>query len=170
MRQDNCYRLGKVIKTHGLKGEVSILLEVDYPDEYQNLESVFLQQNGKLVPFFIESIQTNSNKAITKFEEVDSVEAAAGLVKSEIYLPISLLPKLPEGKYYFHDLGGCEVFENNRKIGSVKEVIGLNGNEFLNVDHDGKEVLIPIKDEILTKVLVKEKRLEVALPEGLLEL
>ena len=44
MRQDDCYRLGKVIKPHGINGKIKILLEVDRPDEYQNLASVFLQQ------------------------------------------------------------------------------------------------------------------------------
>lgn len=170
MKQDDCYQLGEVIKTHGLKGEVTLLLDVDFPNEYQNLESVFLLRDGRLVPFFIESIQINYNKALTKFEEIDSIELASELVKSEIYLPLSLLPELPDGEYYFHDLVGCEIFEKNVRIGVVKEVIDLNGNELLNVDHDGKEVLIPLKDEILTKVLIKKKRLEVELPDGLLDL
>ena len=170
MKQDDCYQLGEVIKTHGLKGEVSILLDVDFPNEYQNLESVFVLQDGKLIPFFIESIQINSNKALVKFEDVDTIETASELVKSKIYLPLSLLPKLPEGEYYFHDLVDCQVFEKNVRIGVVKEVIDLNGNELLNVDHNGKEVLIPLKDEILTKVLIEKKRLEVELPDGLLDL
>jgi len=170
VRKDDCYRLGRVIKTHGLRGEVSVLLEADYPGTYQKTESVFLQQDGKLVPYFVESIQINSNKALIKFEDVNSVEAAAGLIKSEVYLPLSLLPKLPEGEYYLHDLVGCEVFEKDQKVGSVKEVMDLNGNELLNVNHDGKEVLIPIQDEILTKVSISENRLEVVLPEGLLDL
>ncbi|MDE0471828.1 MAG: ribosome maturation factor RimM [Ekhidna sp.] len=170
MRQDDCYRLGKVIKPHGIKGKIKILLEVDRPDEYQNLASVFLQQKEKLVPFFVESIQINSNIALTKLEDIDSIETAIELVKSEIYLPLSLLPKLLESEYYFHDLVDCEVFENNQKIGTVKEVINLNGNDLLSMDHNGKEVLIPINDEILPRVSIKEKRLEVMLPEGLLTL
>jgi len=170
MKKDDCYQLGEVIKTHALKGEVSIHLDVDFPQEYQELESVFLLQEGKLVPFFIESIQINSNKALVKFEDIDSIEAASDLVKCEAYLPLSFLPQLPEGEYYFHDLVGCKVFENDKLLGTVKEVIDLNGNELLNVDHDGKEVLVPIKDEILTNVSISKKRLDVSLPEGLLDL
>ncbi len=170
MKKDDCYQLGEVIKTHGLKGEVNITLDVDYPDEYRELESVFLMRNEKLIPFFIESIQINLNKALIKFEDVDSVEDANLLVKSVAYLPLTSLPDLPDDSYYFHDLMGCFVYENKLKIGKVKEVINLNGNELLNVEHEGKEVLIPLKEEILTKVTLKEKRLEVSLPKGLLDL
>lgn len=170
MKQDDCYQLGEVIKTHGLKGEVSILLDVDFPNEYQNLESVFLLQNGKLVPFFIESIQINANKAIVKFEDINTLEDASVLVKSGIFLPLSLLPELPNNGYYFHELIDCEVFENNAMIGHVKEVIDLNGNQLLSVVQNGKEVLIPMKEEILKKVDTKSRRIDVELPEGLLDL
>ena len=136
----------------------------------KNWESVFLLKQGKLVPFFIETIQINSNKALVKFEEVDAIEDASELVKCEVYLPLTYLPELKEGEYYFHDLVGCEVFENDVLLGTVKEVIDLNGNELLNVIHNGKEVLIPIKDEILLKVSINKKRLDVELPDGLLDL
>ena len=53
MRKDECYRLGHIVKTHGLKGAVTIELDVDYPEEYDEMESVFLEQSGNLIPFFI---------------------------------------------------------------------------------------------------------------------
>lgn len=170
MRQDDCYQLGEVIKTHGLNGEVSISLEVDYPDEYQNLESVFLEQQGKLIPFFIETIQINKSRALVKFDDIDSLDEAKTIVKSKLFLPLNSLPELTPGQYYFHDLIGCEVFEENSKLGKIKEVIDLNGNQLLVVDFESKEMLIPLKDEILTKVDTKSKIVNVSLPNGLLDL
>lgn len=169
MKVDDCYQLGEVIKTHGLKGEVSILLDVDFPDDYKNLESVFLQQSGKLVPFFIDSIKINSNKALVKFEDIDAIEEASELIKSKIYLPLSFLPKLDEG-YYYHDLVGCKVFEADNLLGQVKEVIDLSGNQLLSVIKEDREILIPMKDQILLSVDVKAERIEVELPDGLLDL
>ncbi len=170
MKQDDCYQLGEVIKTHGLKGEVSISLEVDFPDEYQNLESVFLEQQGKLVPFFIDTLQINRDKALVKFEDIDSLDDAKALVKSSIYLPLSSLPELSKGQYYFHDLVNCEVFEEKTKLGIIKEVIDLNGNQLLVVESNGKEILIPLKDEILTNVDTDKKKVNVKLPDGLLDI
>lgn len=170
MKVEDCYQLGEVIKTHGLKGEVSILLDVDLPAEYKKLESAFLLQNGNLVPFFIDTLQINGNKAITKFEDVDSIASASELIKSKIYLPLSWLPELPDDGYYFHELPGCDVFEKTQKLGVVKEVIDLKGNQLLSVDHAGIEVLIPMKDEIMRKVDIKAKKIEVELPDGLLDL
>lgn len=170
MRKDDCYQLGAVIKTHGLHGEVSILLDVDFPEDYQNLESVFLLQSGKLVPFFIDTIQINRDRGIVKFEDINSIDDASALIKAELYLPITALPKLPEGKYYFHDIKGCEVFEDDQLIGIAKEVIDFNSNQLLSVDANGKEVLIPMMDEIMLSVDTASKKIMVKLPEGLLDL
>ena len=170
MKKDDCYQLGEVIKSHGLKGEVSILLDVDFPEEYENLESVFLEQQGRLIPFFIDTIQINQNKALVKFEDVDSIDNAKSILKSKLYLPLLSLPELEQDQYYFHDLVGSEVHENDSLIGIVKEVIDLNGNQLLQIDADGKEILIPLKDEILTKVDVEKKLIQVQLPDGLLDI
>lgn len=170
MRRDDCYQLGQVIKSHGLKGEVSIALDVDFPEEYQELESVFLLINEKLVPFFIEYIQINGNKAIVKFEDIDAIEDTADILKTSLFLPLDFLPELTDGGYYFHQLVGCEVFQTNKPLGIVKEVIDLSSNELLVVIVNQHEVLIPIQDEILKKVDVKNKRIDVELPDGLLEL
>ncbi len=170
MRKDDCYQLGEVIKTHGLNGEVSIHLDVDFPNEYQNLESVFLEQQGNLVPLFISSIQINKGKALVHFEDIDSIEGAKVLIKSKLFLPLSQLPKLENGQYYFHDLVNCVVYEGSSRLGLIKEVIDLNGNQLISVDMEGKEILIPLKDEILTTVDIPAEKVSVNLPDGLLDI
>ena len=169
MKQSDCYQLGEVIKTHGLSGEVSILLDVDFPQEYKNLESVFLEQSGKLVPFFIDTIQINGNKGLVKFEELDSINEAREIVKSKLYLPLSALPKLEKGQFYYHELVDCELIEANKLIGHVKEVVDLNGNQLIVAEHKGNEILIPLKDEIIHKVDLDNKKVHVKLPDGLLD-
>ncbi len=134
------------------------------------MESVFLEQQGKLVPFFIDTIQINKTKALVKFEDLDTLDDGKSIVKSKLFLPLSSLPELDDGQYYFHDLVNCEVFENETKLGVIKEVIDLNGNQLINIDSNGKEILIPLKEEILTSVDTKAKRIKVKLPEGLLDI
>lgn len=170
MLLDDCYQLGQVIKTHGLHGEVSIGLDVDFPEDYKNLESVFLLREGKLIPFFIYTIQVNNKKALVKFEDVDSLDEARVLVKAELFLPATQLPKLADGKFYFHDLVDCQVFEQDKLIGTVGDVYDLGPNQLMEVLFDEKEILIPLTDGILKSVDVKNKKVLVELPDGLLDL
>lgn len=170
MRVDDCYQLGYVIKTHGLKGEVQIFLDVDNPSEYQELESVFVLQNNALIPFFLEYIQCGDKKAIAKFEEIDSIEEAAKLVSGELYLPLDLLPELPDGKYYFHQLVGLTLFDGTEKIGEVTQVYEMGPQNLISVDHDGKEIMIPLMDEIVQKVDLKNSEIRAKLPDGLIDI
>lgn len=170
MTIDDCYQIGHVIKTHGLKGEIQIFLDVDNPSEYQNLESMFVHQNNSLVPFFIEYIQINSTKAIAKFEEIDHVDAAKGLVACQLYLPLDHLPELTEGEYYLHQLVGMELFDKGQAIGHVKELFELGPQELISVIHQGKEVLIPLKDQIIQKVDLQNNRIDAVIPDGLLDI
>ena len=72
MTKEDCYLVGKLTKTHGLKGEMAIWLDVDYPEEYEDLESILVEMKGELIPYFVEQIQIRANKSIIKFEDVDS--------------------------------------------------------------------------------------------------
>lgn len=169
MLQDDCYQLGEVIKTHGLNGEVTINLDVDFPEDYIKLESVFLKQDGKLVPFFISHLQINGDKALVKFEDVNSIDEAKALVKTQLFLPLAQLPKLEDGGFYFHDLIGCEVIEGKKVIGVVKDVYE-GANELMVVFSDDNEILIPLIDEIVVEVNIEAKKVIVTLPDGLLDL
>ncbi|MEO9805610.1 MAG: ribosome maturation factor RimM [Reichenbachiella sp.] len=170
MTVDDCYQIGHVIKTHGLKGEVQLFLDVDNPLEYKEMESMFVHQNNSLIPFFIEHIQINPAKAISKFEEIDDIEAAKTLVGCKLYLPLNNLPKLKDGEYYLHQLIGMELFDKGKSIGKVKELFEIGPQELISIIHQEKEVLIPLKDEIIKRVDVKEKKIDADIPEGLIDI
>lgn len=170
MTVDDCYQIGHVIKTHGLKGEVQLFLDVDNPLEYQELESMLVYQNNTLVPFFVEYIQINGSKAIAKFEEVDNVDEARNLVATQLYLPLDNLPKLEEGAYYLHQLVGMNVFDKGNLIGKVKELFEIGPQELISLIHQGKEILVPLKDEIIQKVDIKNNRIDADIPEGLIDI
>ncbi len=169
MSYDNYFELGNIVKTHGLKGELILLLDVDQPDHYKKLESIFLEINGKLVPFFIQEISQRGNQARLTIEDVDSQDAARELVGKGAYLPLSSLPKLKKGQYYYHDLVGLKVYEQEKLIGTVREVIEAPHNMLLSVDHQGKEILIPMEEEIMLSVDLDQSRIQTSLPDGLLD-
>jgi len=90
---ENCFYFGKVLRTHGYKGGLKIALEVDDPLSYRELEMVFVELKKKLVPFFIENIHFEKNKANLKLEDIDTIEQAERFAHANIYLPLELLPK-----------------------------------------------------------------------------
>ena len=170
MKVKDCYLLGEVIKTHGLRGEVTVHLDVDFPDEYETLESVFLLEEERLVPFFIDHIQINGEKAILKFEGIDSIDDAKSFVKSEMYLPLTFLPELKGDAFYYHDLIGCKVYNEDTLIGEVQEVYDMGATQLIEVRNGKEEILVPINDKILKEVNTTDKKLKVSLPDGLLDL
>jgi 16S rRNA processing protein RimM len=170
MNIDECFELGYVIKPHGLNGAVDIFLDTDFPGDYKNLESVFVHIGQKLVPFFIRTIRINGNKALVQLEGIDSIDQAEGLKGSKLLLPESMLPELGDKDFYFHELLGFEVTDvQHGMLGIVERFYDYPGQTLLGINHKGKEVLIPINDDIILNLDKEKKLIDVDLPDGLLD-
>lgn len=170
MTKEDCFELGKITKTHGLKGEVILWLDVDFPEDYEDLESLFLEVKGELVPYFIENYRLSGNRAIVHFEDIDSFEKAENLVNLQAFLPLDELPELDNDQFYYHEIIGYQIVDKNLgNLGTVQTVHSMQAQDLLVMDYKGKEVLIPVIDEIVLKAEKEQKILHVSLPEGLLE-
>lgn len=149
-----------------------IKLDTDEPESYLEMESVFVDYDDNLVPFFIErSNLQKSNLLRVKFEEIDTEEDAEDLLKSDVYLPLTMLPELNEDQFYFHEVIGFIVEDAN--YGSVGTLTGINdttAQALFEIEKDGKQILIPMNDEFLLKVDKKNKIIYVKTPEGLIDL
>jgi len=167
---DECYQLGYIAKSHGLKGEVVAILECDNPYYYENLESVFLEKSGNLVPFFISSMHINADKAIIAFEGIDNVNSASEIVGFGMFLPLSFLPQLEKDQYYFHELIGYRFFNEDQFLGLVVAIYQPSSQILVAVDYNGNEVLVPMEDEIIKRVDKVERVIKAVLPDGLLEI
>jgi 16S rRNA processing protein RimM len=170
MRKDECYQLGHIIKTHGLKGMVNIELDVDHPNEYSKLESVFLEKSGNLIPFFIKRILIKDANTLIRFEEIDHVDLAKDLVGQVLYLPLHQLPKLREGEYFFHDLVNFKVFHLGKLLGTIVQIYQPSSQYLAAVLHKEKELLIPIENTIFKRVNLTKKEAHIELPNGFMEI
>ncbi|WP_149304228.1 ribosome maturation factor RimM [Pareuzebyella sediminis] len=173
MRKEDCFYLGKIVSKYSYKGEVLAKLDTDEPELYENMESVFIaMKGGTLVPFFIDRCRLHkSNLLRIDFEEVKDEAAADRILRHELYLPLSFLPKLEGDKFYFHEIIGFTV--QDAEHGNVGIVTGVNdttSQAILEVEKDEKQLLIPITDEILGKVDRETKTVHVNTPDGLIEL
>jgi 16S rRNA processing protein RimM len=169
MEKSACYFLGTVIKLHGYLGELTVFLDVDKPDNYRKLESVLIEINSDLVPFFIQHLSFKNNAVIMKLEDVNTLEQAEVLVGQSLYLPLERLPPLSGKKFYFHEVINFEVIDKTEgSLGVVDKILDLPKQAVIQIMHKGKEVLIPISDEIIIAVDREKKQLHIEMPEGLL--
>lgn len=163
--------MGRVAKTHGIKGEVTIKLDVDDPSNYLDLKYFLLEINKVLTPFFVEKITPSGDKFFVQVQDVKTVEAASALTGKEVWLPMEMLPKLSGKQFYYHEVKGFLVVDEvHGELGPIKEVIEYPTQAILQVFKDGKEILIPILDQVIKKVDSKAKKLYVSAPEGLIEM
>lgn len=170
MTVDDCYQLGYVIKTHKLKGEIQIFLDVDSPEIYKKLKSMFVLKNNILISFFIDTIKINRDKALVKLNDINKLADAKALVSSKIYLPLSFLPSFNDGQYYYHEIIGFELYDGEKFIGRVTNVLTHTPQTLITVDCKGKEILVPLIDEVVKNVDLKGKRIDSNLPNGLIEI
>ena len=172
MKKADCYHLGYVAKLHGFKGEVSLFLDVTNPDDYETLDAVFIEINGQLSPFFIESFKLkNKGFAAVKFEGVNSEKDARILLRKNLFLPAQILPKLSGKNFYDHEVVGFTVMdESYGEVGKIESVIDLQVNPLLQIMNGNKEVLIPLIEGVVQDVDRKKKIMTIQAPTGLIEL
>ena len=173
MLKEDCFYLGKIAKKHSFKGELLLFLDTDEPEIYENLESVFIELNDEdLVPFFIESGQLHRNHFLrVQFEDVYSEEDADALVGTEVYLPLSMLPKLEGNQFYYHEIKGFEVIDEDHGAIGKLTLVNDNGVQPLFVINDNeKEILVPVIDEFIVKIDRENKQLHLRTPKGLIDL
>lgn len=172
MTKEECFYLGKIVKKYSFKGELLAKLDTDQPELFEDLDAVFVQVRNSLVPFFVEHSQLHKSDLLRlKFEDVNSEEEADHLIKSELYLPLSLLPKLEGNKFYFHEVIGFTVKDVNfGNIGTITSINDSTAQALFVIDRNGKEILIPMNDEFIKKVNRSKKTIVVETPEGLIDL
>lgn len=164
------YYLGHITKPFGIKGQLCCYFDTDEPEKYVNLDAVFIDLDGERLPYLIEDIQyRGANTFVVKFVDVDE-EEAKGLVKAELYLPLSELPPLTGNKFYFHEVIGFSVIDQEKgNIGTCQDFIDISHHPIMQIDREGVEVLIPAIDEIFKEVDRENKTIYIQAPEGLID-
>jgi len=172
MQREDCFYLGKIVKKYSFKGEVLAKLDTDQPELYENLDAIFLELRGALVPFFVEHLQLHKSELLRiKFEDVDTDADADSILKSGLYLPMELLPKLEGNTFYFHEIIGFKIIDKHfGEVGLITSINDSTAQALFVIDRDGTEVLIPMNDDFITLVDRKQKQILVDTPEGLIDL
>tara|TARA_X000000368_G_C22975670_1_gene687536 strand:+ start:111 stop:638 length:528 start_codon:yes stop_codon:yes gene_type:complete len=172
MELKDCFYLGKITKKYSFKGELIISLDTDEPEIYKNLKSVFININGRLIPYFIEKSKSQKKSTLrVKFEDINSEEEALSIINKEVYLPLENLPELKGKKFYYHEIIGYNVVDTNHgNIGLIIKVEDKTSQSIFVIKNNGKEILIPVNDNIIQMINRKNKTIHITAPNGLIEL
>jgi 16S rRNA processing protein RimM len=173
IKKEDCVELGYIAKAHGLKGEVKAVFDVHNIDEYRKVKTLFLaKKDADLKPFEVKRFDIKTDKmAYIRFKDFQYRDQAEDLTGSTIFFPLELLPELPEGHFYYFDVIGFKVQDQQLgDLGEVAEFISGPAHDILVMIYQGKEVLIPMTDKIVLRA-EKDKALIITnLPEGLLDI
>ena len=113
----------------------------------------------------------SGDKFFVGIQDVNTVEAASALTGKSVFLPLEMLPKLTGKQFYYHEVKGFTVVDENKgELGPIKEILEYPTQAIIQVFKDGKEILIPILDQVIVKVDRKGKKLHVKAPEGLIDM
>ena len=171
MTKDKCFYVGKIVKTHGLKGEVTLRIDNEQFDEIEELNYFLLDINDRLIPYFIENIGYHSNKSFVLFKDLKTLEAAAQLVGTAVYLPLDLLPEKEGNDFYSHEVVDFLVIDEEKgELGKVQEIIEYPTQSLIQICINGKEVLIPIHGDIIKDVDREGKKILIKAPNGLIDM
>jgi 16S rRNA processing protein RimM len=164
--------VGRIARTHGLRGHLIVNLETDFPeDRFRPGAEVFVQRGDHVEALRIASVRQQGDRPVIAVEGVGTIEEAERLSGSELRIPRECLHPLPDGTFYHHDLVGCRVETvNGVAVGVVADVDTASSGSRLVVLGSGGEILIPIAAAICRSIETRQKKIVIDPPEGLLEL
>lgn len=178
MAETQYVNIGYTKKTHGIAGELKLVIEDRFLEDFLKNERIFLDVKGAKVPYFVASVR-GKDEMILKLEEVDSRESAYTLQSREVFLrEQDLIPghereietEEEESLEYEHLTGFLLIDKTAGVIGPIEEVLEMPQQEMAFLRHKGREVLVPLNEQFITGVDEKGKKVMMDLPEGLLDM
>ncbi len=169
IKKEDVYKIGRIGKAHGVKGEVSFNFDDDVFDRVE-AEYLILEVDGILVPFFMEEYRFRSdNTALVKFEDIDTQERARELTNCDVFFPRNLAEDDEEEVLTYSFLVGFDIVDasTGKKTGTIASVDDSTLNILFELE-DGR--LIPASEELITDIDKENKTITIALPEGILDL
>lgn len=169
MTREDCMLLGTISKTHGVRGELIIRIADPSYEPDENWESLFLQIDGILVPFFISSLYVSkADEWFILFDDYDNKDSVQNLVGQQVWINKDLLARVEE-EIYLDELTGYTLINvRTGKQGSITDFMDIPGNPVFEVSFEGDKVLVPAQDDLIEEIDPENQKLIMRLPEGIL--
>lgn len=166
-------KVGKIVNTHSLKGEVKVISSTDFEEErFKKGSKLLITRGNQLIrEVVVQSYRNHKNFLLVKFEGIDSVEEAEKLKNLQIKIDSDEVGELEENEFYFHQIIGCEVFdENDKNLGEIIDILTSGANDVWVIKgENGKEILIPYIEDVVKKIDITSKKVNIEVMEGLID-
>ncbi|MGY3817921.1 ribosome maturation factor RimM [Gemella morbillorum] len=166
-------KVGKIVNTHSLKGEVKVISSTDFEEErFKKGSKLLITRGNQLIrEVVVQSYRNHKNFLLVKFEGIDSVEEAEKLKNLQIKIDSDEVGGLEENEFYFHQIIGCEVFdENDKNLGEIIDILTPGANDVWVIKgENGKEILIPYIEDVVKKIDITNKKVNIEVMEGLID-
>ena len=157
---------GKICNTHGIKGFVKVIPWTDFPEVFENFSRIYVE--GK--EYKIQQVSYKKASVLLKLSGVDTVSDAEMLKDKTLYCIKNELGDLPQDTYFVADLLGCFVYEKDECLGKLKDIISTGSADVYEIEDESRKcIYLPAIKENILKIDILEKRIDVSIPEGLLE-
>ena len=162
--------VGKIVSTHGIKGEVKIKSGSDFKDErYKKGAKLYIKKNNNYVELIVNSYRSHKNMDLVSFKGYENINLVLEFMNLDIYALVDLDEALGEDEFYFSQLIGLNVYVDNKLIGKVLDIVEYPQADYLEIlKQDKKKSYVPFLNEFIENVNLEEKRIDIVNMEGLL--
>lgn len=169
MKKEDLLRIGVISNTHGIHGEVKVFPTTDYPEQFEELEDIFLDNNTTLLSMKIEKVRYFKNMIILKFKGYDNINEIECYKGKDLFITREQAVPLEDGEYFISDLIGSQVItDDGRELGELFDVLETGANNvFLVKKRDGGELLLPYIPDCVLSIDIEEKLVTVHMMKGL---
>lgn len=161
------YRIGRILKPHGIKGYLKIAIDRKLVDNFFN-RKVCIEKDNNYCQYDIENIKWNKDKLLLKLKTIDSIEEAEQLKNGYLVLEEDKLKKLDEDNYYYYELIGSKIILNSQSIGVLEKIDNFGSSDILVIKkHNEKELLLPFIKDVVKRVDSKNKKIYIKKIKGM---
>ena len=161
--------IGEIVKTRGLRGCLKVLCYVETNNTFAELEFVYIEiSSGQKKCFVLRKIDVSGKILFIELEGIPDVESARAFVGRKVFLPEDMQEKLPEGEYYWREIIGLDVYnEEGKYIGRIESVFPTGSNDVYVCKGEEREILLPAITEVIRQIDINSRVMTVRLLEGL---
>ncbi|HPI73216.1 MAG TPA: ribosome maturation factor RimM [bacterium] len=163
--------IGKVLRPHGVRGELRLMPLTENPERFRRLTTVFLNRDGGRRPFPITGVKLSPTAVLISLQGIATRTEAENWQGSLVEIEAKDIQPLAEGElYYFEVIGMAVESESGQKLGTVTDVLSYPAQDLYVVESAGREILIPAVPAIVQRVDTEQRLMVIHALEGLLDL